>query len=47
MTTVYRELSERIRGEVPDLDRLIGRVLRAWEGARHPTDQTDRRNSGR
>jgi hypothetical protein len=31
MTTVYRELSERIRGEVPDLDRLIGRVLRAWE----------------
>ena len=41
MTTVYRELSERIRGEVPDLDRLIGRVLRAWEGAQRSTDQQD------
>jgi len=41
MTTVYRELTERIRGEVPDLDRLIGRVLRAWEGARRSTDQQD------
>jgi hypothetical protein len=41
MTTIYRELSERVRGEVPDLDRLIGRVLRAWEGARRSTDQQD------
>jgi len=41
MTTVYRELSERIRGEVPDLDRLIGRVLHAWEGAQRSTDQQD------
>lgn len=38
MTTVYRELTERIRGEIPDLDRLIGRVLHAWEGARRSTD---------
>ena len=41
MTTVYRELSERIRGEVPDLDRLISRVLHAWEGAQRSTDQQD------
>jgi len=41
MTTVYRELSERIRGEVPDLDRLIGRVLHGWEGAQRSTDQQD------
>jgi len=41
MTTIYRELSQRIRGEVPDLDRLIGRVLRAWEGAQRSTDQQD------
>jgi hypothetical protein len=41
VTTIYRELSERIRGEVPDLDRLISRVRRSWEGARRSTDQQD------
>ena len=41
MTTVYRELCERIRGEVPDLDRLIGRVLRTWEGVQRSADQQD------
>ncbi len=41
MTTVYRELCGRIRGEVPDLGRLTKRVLLAWEGALRSTDRQD------
>ena len=30
MNKVYEELTERIRGEIPDLDRLLQRALQAW-----------------
>lgn len=41
MNTVYRELAERIRGEVSDLERLIQRVLQSWEGGQRSPDQQD------
>ena len=31
MNSPYRELAQRVRDEVPDLERVIQRVLRAWE----------------
>ena len=31
MTSRYRELSERLRGEVRDLENLVHRVVKAWE----------------
>ena len=31
MTSPHRELSERIRGESEDLDRLVGRVVKGWQ----------------
>lgn len=34
MNNVCRELAERIRGEVPDLARLIHRALRSWSHGR-------------
>lgn len=30
MSTFYEELVERIRGEVPDLEHVVQRALRAW-----------------
>ena len=33
MMTPYRELVDRIRGEIGDLDRLVQRALRAWPRA--------------
>ncbi|NOX63200.1 MAG: antitoxin [Chloroflexi bacterium] len=30
MSTVYQELAERIRGELPDLERLMQRTQDAW-----------------
>lgn len=33
MNAVYRELAERLKGEIPDLDRLVQRVLKAWPQA--------------
>ena len=30
MTNVFEELCERIRGEVPELERAVDRALRAW-----------------
>jgi hypothetical protein len=40
VNTVYRELAERIRGEVLDLEQLIERVLRSWkDGERLPEQQ--------
>ena len=41
MNTVYRELAERIQGQVPDLERLVQRVLHAWEGGQRLPDQQD------
>lgn len=35
MNRVFRELAERIRGEVADLERVVNRILRVW-----PTVQT-------
>jgi len=32
MNTLYEELVERIRGEVPDLDHLLRRASQAWTG---------------
>lgn len=33
MTHPYQELIERIRGEVPELERVMNRALRAWPQA--------------
>jgi len=41
VNTVYRELAERIQGQVPDLERLVQRVLHAWEGGQRSPDQQD------
>jgi hypothetical protein len=30
VSALYEELVERIRGEVPDLERVVQRALRAW-----------------
>jgi hypothetical protein len=30
VNSLYEELVDRIRGEVPDLDRVVQRALRAW-----------------
>jgi hypothetical protein len=30
VTNVFEELCERIRGEVPELGRVVDRVLGAW-----------------
>ncbi len=30
MNAIYRQLSERIRGELPDLERLVQRTQSAW-----------------
>ena len=35
------ELAERIRGEIPDLDRVVRRVLLAWELASESSKQRD------
>mgnify|MGYP001582005426 CR=1 FL=1 len=34
MSALYLELVERIRGEIPDLDRLAQRALAAWAQAK-------------
>ena len=40
MSSAYRELAERIRGEVLDLDRIVQRIELAWEQARRwPNEQ--------
>ncbi len=39
MSTPYRELSERIRGEVPNLDWLVHRAQRAWEQLRRMPEE--------
>jgi len=40
VSALYEELVERIRGEVPDLERVVQRALRAWSQAqRAPGEQ--------
>lgn len=40
MNPLYEELVERIRGEVPDMERIVQRALRAWSQAqRMPGEQ--------
>ena len=41
MKTVYRELAERIQGQVADLERLVQRVLQSWEGGQRSPGQQD------
>ena len=41
MNTVYRELAERLRGEAPDLERVIQRALQSWERGQHSPGQQD------
>lgn len=38
---VYNELADRIRGEEPDLDRLVQRALWAWSHAQRSPDEQD------
>ena len=39
MIEPYSELANRIRGEVPDLDRLMVKVLWAWEQCKIKPDE--------
>lgn len=41
MNTLYQELVERIRGEVPDLERLVHRALQAWSQAQRESGDRD------
>lgn len=41
MNIQYRELSDRIRGTMSDLDRVIERTLRAWPRAKEPSEAQD------
>ncbi|MEW5958070.1 MAG: antitoxin [Chloroflexota bacterium] len=39
MNILYQELVERIRGEVPDLDRVTKRALQAWSQAQRTSGE--------
>lgn len=41
MTKIYEELIERINGEMPDLDRLVHRVSRAWSNAQRSPQELE------
>ena len=41
MNSLYIELVERIRGEIPDLDRVVSRVLRSWNEGQRFLDRRD------
>ena len=41
MNKVYEELVERIRGEIPDLDRLLQRALQAWTHSHTSTKEQE------
>lgn len=41
MNKVYQELAERIRGEVPDLERVVQRVLQAWSRGQRSLGEQD------
>lgn len=38
MNGLLQELADRIRGEVPDLERVVQRTLRAWEQVERASD---------
>lgn len=40
MTSPFLELAERIRGEIPDLDRIVQRVQAAWAQARRMPEES-------
>ena len=41
MSTLHQELVERIRGEVPDIERVVQRAIRAWPQAQRPSAEQD------
>ena len=41
MNTLHQELVERIRGEVPDIERIVQRAIRAWPQAQSPSAEQD------
>lgn len=41
MNTPYQELVERIRSEIPDLDRIIERALRVWQQVQQASGEPD------
>ena len=41
MNKLYEGLIERIRGEVPDLNRLVQRALRAWSRTQSSPDEQE------
>ena len=41
MNVVYGELTDRIRGTVLDLDRIVERVTRTWARAQETLDDQD------
>ncbi len=41
MNIIYQELSDRIHGAIPDLDRVVKRALRAWSCTRETSEDQD------
>jgi hypothetical protein len=41
MIDPYRELVDRIRGEIPDLEGVVQRALRAWPKAQNPSPEQE------
>jgi hypothetical protein len=41
MNAIYPELAERIRGEAPDLERVIQRAMRAWAHVQRAPDEQE------
>jgi len=41
MIAPFRELIERIRGEIPELDGVVQRALRAWPKAQNPSPEQE------
>lgn len=41
MNSLYKELVERIRGELTDLERVVQRALRSWPHARKTSTEQD------
>lgn len=41
MNAVYHELSERIYDAIPDIDRVVERILRAWAHAKASSEAQD------
>lgn len=39
MTSVFEEICERIRGEMPELERVVQRAQRAWSHAQQTPDE--------